>query len=95
MTTYNGWTNYATWRINLEIFDDFDPYDHFSDDQAKLADNLPDYLKDYAEELICALINKDALTLAENYALAFMQDVNWREIAEHLINDYAEDEVTE
>ena len=19
--TYNGWTNYATWRINLEIFD--------------------------------------------------------------------------
>jgi hypothetical protein len=19
--TYNGWTNYATWRINLEMFD--------------------------------------------------------------------------
>jgi hypothetical protein len=19
--TYNGWTNYATWRVNLEIFD--------------------------------------------------------------------------
>jgi hypothetical protein len=19
--TYNGWTNYATWRIHLEIFD--------------------------------------------------------------------------
>ena len=19
--TYNGWTNYATWRVNLELFD--------------------------------------------------------------------------
>ena len=19
--TYNGWTNYATWRVNLEMFD--------------------------------------------------------------------------
>ena len=22
--TYNGWTNYATWRVNLEIFDGMD-----------------------------------------------------------------------
>ena len=21
---YNGWTNYATWRVNLEIFDGMD-----------------------------------------------------------------------
>ena len=21
MSKYNGWTNYATWRIDLEIFD--------------------------------------------------------------------------
>jgi hypothetical protein len=21
---YNGWTNYETWRVNLEIFDGFD-----------------------------------------------------------------------
>jgi hypothetical protein len=20
-TKYNGWTNYATWRVNLEMFD--------------------------------------------------------------------------
>jgi len=23
-TTYNGWSNYATWRINLEVFDGMD-----------------------------------------------------------------------
>jgi len=25
MSTYNGWTNYVTWRVNLEIFDGMDP----------------------------------------------------------------------
>ena len=24
-TKYNGWTNYATWRVNLEMFDGFEP----------------------------------------------------------------------
>jgi len=31
MTTdnkYNGWTNYETWRVNLEIFDNFDISDY-------------------------------------------------------------------
>ena len=23
-TRYNGWTNYATWRVYLEIFSDFE-----------------------------------------------------------------------
>ena len=27
--TYNGWTNYATWRINLEIFSDIPLEDYF------------------------------------------------------------------
>lgn len=22
--TYNGWTNYPTWRVNLEMFDGYD-----------------------------------------------------------------------
>lgn len=25
--TYNGWTNYATWRVNLEMFDGMSPRD--------------------------------------------------------------------
>ena len=39
-TTYNGWTNYATWRVNLEIFDGFDPYDYFSDNQDRKSTRL-------------------------------------------------------
>lgn len=91
--TYNGWTNYATWRVNLEIFDGFDPFDHFSDNQADMEDNLAEYLKDYVETIIYESGGGDG-NLAVDYALAFLQDVNWHEIAKHMIADYAE-EVTE
>jgi hypothetical protein len=30
-TKYNGWTNYATWRVNLEMFDGFDAREYFTD----------------------------------------------------------------
>ena len=31
--TYNGWTNYATWRVNLECFDGWDIDSTFSRDE--------------------------------------------------------------
>jgi hypothetical protein len=84
-TTYNGWTNYATWRVNLEIFDGFKVMDA---DMFNDVSELSDYLKCTAEDYI-----EDTSTecgLARDYAMAFLQDVNWREIAGHLIADYAE-----
>jgi hypothetical protein len=88
--TYNGWTNYATWRVMLEIFDGFDPYDNFSDDQRYMKDNLAEYLKDYVETLIYEAGGGDG-NIAVDYALAFLSDVNWYEIAEHMIEDYKEE----
>ena len=85
-TTYNGWTNYATWRVNLEMFDGFDPYDYFSDDQATMSEWLSDSLKQYAEDF---LSDNCTQGLALDYALAFLDDVNWREIAEHMIEEYS------
>jgi hypothetical protein len=79
MSTYNGWTNYATWRINLEIFDglDFTEEDGYS--------ITADGLRDLAEEIV---FNGCENTLAESYARAFMSDVNWYEIAEHILEMY-------
>jgi hypothetical protein len=74
-TKYNGWTNYATWRVNLEMFDGYDP-----DGQAVSADML----KDMAEEMI----GMDASGLCLDYAMAFLADVNWHEIAEHKNAEY-------
>jgi hypothetical protein len=88
--THNGWTNYATWRVNLEIFDGFDPYDNFSDDQRYMQDNLAEYLKDYVETIIYESGGGDG-NLAVDYALAFLQDVNWHEIAKHMIANYPDE----
>lgn len=91
-TTYNGWTNYATWRINLEIFDGFDLEEYFqlSIKECDL-DAIPDNLQEYAEEIIfsCHRYDERAPTnLMEDYARAFLQEVNWYEIAKHLIEDH-------
>jgi len=66
-STYNGWTNYATWRINLEIFDGLD--------QVWDADEARQYVEDY--------IHASSSGIARDYALAFIADVNWHEIASH------------
>ena len=67
-TKYNGWTNYATWRINLELFDGSEQF--WSADSAR----------DFVEEII---IDSTPEGVARDYALAFISDVNWHEIAEH------------
>jgi hypothetical protein len=72
---YNGWTNYATWRINLEIFDGYDPEGQEVDHES---------LKDMAEEIIFSVGNVDETSLVGSYASAFISDVNWHEIAEHI-----------
>lgn len=66
--TYNGWTNYATWRVNLEMFDGSEHF--WSADSAR----------EFVEEII---IDSTPEGVARDYALAFISDVNWYEIAEH------------
>jgi len=88
--TYNGWTNYETWRVNLEVFDGMELED-ISKTTNWDAYDLGEYLKDYAEEMIFEGHRYDERrpsNLMEDYARAFLQNVNWREIAQHMINDY-------
>ena len=91
MTRYNGWSNYATWRVNLELFSNLLPEDVTGDmnvDVSKLANAL----KEYAEELI---EEGSSEKLARDYALAFLSrqkrsflsDVDWQEIAMGMTDD--------
>ncbi len=82
-TKYNGWTNYATWRINLEIFDGLDPMEFWG---IKPADIAPEFLEAYAEALVSETTPEG---LALDYALAFMANVNWYEIARHMQEEVA------
>lgn len=89
--TYNGWSNYETWRIHLEIFDgmslDLDGY--FVDGEEPDAYVLKDELQQIVEDAVFE--GKGKSSLMEEYARAFLQDVNYYEIAEHLLRDYAEE----
>jgi hypothetical protein len=90
MSIYNGWTNYATWRVNLEMFDGLNPNEMGWD--ITNARYLRATLKDYAEDYITETSIEG---LARDYALAFLSDVDWREIAEHMVDDYCEEEEEE
>ena len=73
-TKYKGWTNYATWRINLEIFDGYDP-----EGTAVEADAL----QELAEKLI--LIDEHRIGGSQGL---FLSDVNWHEIANGINEAY-------
>ena len=81
-TEYNGWTNYATWRINLEMFDN--ALDQFGDIMHQELYDIKTVLKLYAEEII----EQTSEGLAQDYALAFLQNVNWYEIVRHLQDEW-------
>lgn len=74
--TYNGWANYATWRVNLEIFDGYEPDAFVTGEQ----------LEEYADELLT--MNADENGLAVQYARAFLNGVDWDEIAGHMNEAY-------
>lgn len=86
---YNGWTNYATWRVHLEMFDGMDPADLFPGVTDLL--DLTDALKYYASEYI----EETSSGVARDWALAFLSDVNFREIARMMQEAYPIEEAAE
>ena len=70
---YNGWTNYATWRVNLELFADYEIEEEITGE----------YIEETADSFIFETSTVDT-SIMEDYARAFLSDVNWDEIAEHL-----------
>ena len=80
---YNGWTNYATWRINLEILGDI----QWVEEEIEILNE--EMLEDYVEN---AVFENNGISghlgLIEDYARAFLNNVNYREILEHILEDY-------
>jgi len=75
MSKYNGWTNYATWKVNLEILGDIEFDEHVS----------ADYLKEIVED--CVFSNYEIYSgshLVEDYARSFVSNVNYDEIAKYI-----------
>ena len=87
---YNGWTNYATWRINLEILGDI----QWVEEEIEILNE--EMLEDYVEN---AVFENNGISghlgLMENYARAFLANVDYREIYESIMENYQHDKMTE
>lgn len=87
MADYNGWTNYATWRVNLEVFDGME-LEEFFRRKPELGD-LAEWAKEYVQEIL-ECDTKEGLAL--DYARAFVSDVNYWELAKHWLDDFWQEE---
>ena len=76
---YNGYTNYATWRVNLEVVEQMDIEFAVEEDLRFDADMV----KEHVEYAVLGDGDKEN-NLMQDYAQAFLSEVNYRELAMHL-----------
>jgi hypothetical protein len=106
---YNGWSNYETWCVKLwmdncegdyrywtaeadEVWNDSEP-DRILTKKERAALSLADRLKEYFEENN-PLIN-DSGTVYGDLLTTALQEVDWQEIAENMLEEYEEEEAEE
>ena len=88
---YNGWTNWATWMVNLH-FDGLDFTDEIEngsfndiskdDLRFQLAYTIQEYVECYLEE-----VADTSNTFVADLINGTMQDVDWHDIADHYVDD--------
>ena len=104
-TKYNGWTNYETWRVNLEMVQEEDYHDYldnvtedhplrvgFTRKVGKADREAMAYgLKEEIKERVEEYVESNMVddTLT-GWVNAFMSEVNWYEIAWGIADAYAE-----
>jgi len=78
--TFHGWTNYATWRVNIELLDTCEYDDVTAETNVEeLSKRLQQSTFDYIDE------SCSDRTLVYGWANAFVEQVNFYEIAAHII----------
>jgi hypothetical protein len=79
MSTYNGWTNYATWLFYLHHSEDIYNWWHEHSEHERQNHAL-EHIKEYFEEMYSELIDGIANTYLTDVILGELRDVDWRDI---------------
>ena len=83
---YNGWSNYATWRVNLEILGDI----QWVEEEIEILNG--EMLEEYVENIVFEQYSGH-FGLMEDYARAFLANVDYREIYESIIENWEMDKI--
>ena len=87
MSNYNGWTNWETWKVNLELLDGLDASDlnieHYTQDEYYEAGQV---IEEYVGELISMEYNTDGFV--SGIVRGFLSDVSWPELAKCFIDEW-------
>ena len=87
MSTYNGWSNWETWKTNLEILDGSDAQDlgidHYTLEEAYEASSV---VKEYVEECINHEFTHDGFISGIVYD--FINNVNWFELTRGILEQW-------
>jgi hypothetical protein len=83
---YQGWTNYWTWKYNLELLDVNFYTEMLIAGQYKTLYELAEDIKENAQSLIYDY--EDIPQWAQDWLDAAFAEVNWREIAKNMTEDY-------
>ena len=92
--TYNGWTNFQTWKINLEVLDDYTSYiidsERIKETLEKETYIFSEELEDYVLDIIRFEECEKEYQLISNYSYLFIKEVNFYEIAKHIKDNLKE-----
>lgn len=97
MTTYNGWTNYATWNHNLTCVDGNQEYweemiptlegldpEEYTINWDTVIEKIAMGLEDEFDCMVDEVDNHYFRSVLHNTG----SEINWFEIAEHIVEDY-------
>ncbi len=92
---YNGWHNYETWVVNLWMDNDEGSQSYWQeqaeecvrvDGKEDAVSSLADLIKEHHDEQ-WGEINQYRASVFSDLMGAALSEVNWREIAQHLVNE--------
>lgn len=86
-TTYNGWTNYETWRVNLELVEGLTYADLGFSDRDAVDHDIVERVGHAVEMFCCDYVEEYSSGFALSLAHDFLARVDWEEIAQHIVDE--------